>query len=168
MTRSFISLDTIRIATPCHASWQEMEGDERVRFCSACRRNVYNLSSMTRSEAEDLVRQSEGRTCVRFYQREDGTMLTRDCPVGLRAWRRKLILGCTAAAALVVALFAGGIALLFSSDRSGRAGGQAPAGFWQRLWAPFFPEPPVVMGKMCPPNVNPGIQLELPAEVQAK
>lgn len=74
MSRPRLTLDTIRVATPCRASWEEMEGDGRVRFCSACRRNVYNLSNMTRPEAEDLVRQSEGRTCVRFYQREDGTI----------------------------------------------------------------------------------------------
>jgi hypothetical protein len=39
----------LKIATPCPATWNDMDGDERVRF----------------------------------YQREDGTVITRDCPVGM-------------------------------------------------------------------------------------
>lgn len=38
----------LTVASPCPASWDDMEGDD----------------------------------CVRFYQREDGTVLTSDCPVG--------------------------------------------------------------------------------------
>jgi len=40
---------------------------------------------MTREEAEDLIRRTDGRLCVRFYKRRDGTILTKNCPVGLRA-----------------------------------------------------------------------------------
>jgi hypothetical protein len=73
-----------------------MKGDDRVRFCSQCSLNVYNLSSMKPEEAESLVQQHEGRLCVRFYRRRDGTVLTGDCPVGLRAARhgklRRLLL----------------------------------------------------------------------------
>ena len=50
---------------------------------------------MTRAEAENLIQQREGNLCVRYAQREDGTILTEDCPVGiekakmaaLRPWR---------------------------------------------------------------------------------
>jgi hypothetical protein len=38
------------------------------------------------AEAERLVVEKEGRLCVRFHRRADGTVLTRDCPVGLRRW----------------------------------------------------------------------------------
>ena len=37
---------------------------------------------MTEEEALKLVEEREGRLCVRFYQRRDGTVLTTDCPVG--------------------------------------------------------------------------------------
>jgi hypothetical protein len=84
-------LSEIRVASPCTASWDEMRGDDRTRFCEQCRLNVYNLSEMSRREAEALVRETEGRLCVRFYARRDGTMLTRDCPVGFRAARRWLL-----------------------------------------------------------------------------
>jgi hypothetical protein len=101
-------LENIRIASPCHAAWDELSGDDRVRFCSHCRLNVYNLSDMPRAEAEQLVREREGRLCVRFYRRRDGTVLTDNCPVGLRAARRWLLahLGGVTAAFGMITLFA--------------------------------------------------------------
>jgi TonB family protein len=78
-------LGTIKIAVPCKAEWKWMYGDERVRFCGQCSLNVFNLSAMTTEEAEDLIRRADGRLCVRFYRRNDGTILTRNCPVGLQA-----------------------------------------------------------------------------------
>ena len=80
-------LEDLRIATPCNADWDDMNGDERVRFCGKCEKNVYNLSAMTRADAEALVREKEGRLCVRFYRRQDGTVLSADCPVGVQKKR---------------------------------------------------------------------------------
>lgn len=77
-----INLNQIRVAAPCKMSWEAMEGNEQVRFCHRCKLNVYNLSAMNREEAERLVQEREGRLCVRFYRRRDGTLLTRNCPVG--------------------------------------------------------------------------------------
>ncbi|MCO5172296.1 MAG: hypothetical protein M9894_38855 [Planctomycetes bacterium] len=104
-----IALDDVRVASPCNASWQAMKGDDRVRFCGSCEKNVYDLSALTRDEAQDLIRGAEGRLCVRFYRRRDGTVLTQDCPVGLRAVRRRLaLIGAGLAAGLsVVAAFVG-------------------------------------------------------------
>jgi hypothetical protein len=70
-----------RIASPCSASWDEMSGDDRVRHCPQCRLDVYNFSEMTEPEIRQLVKARTGRLCARFYQRADGTMLTRNCPV---------------------------------------------------------------------------------------
>jgi hypothetical protein len=61
-----------------------MFGDERVRHCSSCNLNVYNLSGMTRREVSDLVHLAEGRLCIRFFRRKDGTLLTADCPIGMK------------------------------------------------------------------------------------
>ena len=55
MTEPTDILRRVRIASPCSASWERMEGDERVRFCRECNLNVYNLSGMTKREAESLV-----------------------------------------------------------------------------------------------------------------
>jgi hypothetical protein len=61
-----------------------MDGDGRVRFCSLCKLNVYNISEMTQKEAETLLENRSSRTCLRLYRRPDGTLLTKDCPVGRR------------------------------------------------------------------------------------
>lgn len=92
------ALDRIRVASPCEASWSDMTGDDRVRHCHLCKMNVFNLSGMSREEAQRLLQGAEGRLCVRYYQRADGTVLTSDCPKGLAAIRRRLVV---AAAALV-------------------------------------------------------------------
>jgi hypothetical protein len=72
-------LHNIQIAIPCQVDWQTMTGDEKVRSCQQCKLNVYNLSNMTTSEAETLIREKEGRLCVRLYRRTDGTVITKDC-----------------------------------------------------------------------------------------
>ncbi len=90
MARLTNPLAHVRVAAPCTADWERMRGDERVRFCAQCSRNVYNLSALTRRDAERLVMSAEGRLCVRFYRRADGTILTQNCPVGLRAIKRRV------------------------------------------------------------------------------
>jgi hypothetical protein len=83
-------LNHLRIASPCPANWESMKGDDRVRFCELCNLNVYNIAELTRSEAASLVANAEGRICARLYRRIDGTVITRDCPVGWRAIRRRV------------------------------------------------------------------------------
>ena len=85
-------LDHLRIAAPCPADWDQMFSfeDERVRFCSKCNLNVYNLSDMSRQAAEALINKTEECLCVRFYRRADGSILTQNCPVGLKAIKRRV------------------------------------------------------------------------------
>jgi hypothetical protein len=90
-------LDNIRVAAPCTADWSKMVGDERVRACGDCSKNVYNLSGMTREEAEALLVEKEGRLCVRYYRRTDGTILFGDCAVGVKRRRRRRIVAGAAA-----------------------------------------------------------------------
>ncbi|WP_309690607.1 hypothetical protein [Armatimonas sp.] len=95
-------LRSVRIAAPCHESWNAMPGSERVRSCERCQHKVYNLSELTTSEAEALIRSAEGRLCVRFYRRADGTILTKDCTVGATARRNKRVAQATAGIAAAV------------------------------------------------------------------
>lgn len=135
----------MRIAAPCTESWAEMRGDTRMRHCERCRLNVYNLSAMTRPEAEELIRRTEGRLCVRFYQRKDGTVLTRDCPVGLEArhLRRFVAVAATLVLALLACIVAGSSPLKYGKHR------------WVVAIEEFFnPRPAVVVGSppMPPPR----------------
>lgn len=90
-TVSLPLLQSIRVASPCPMRWEEMAGDDRTRHCSECKLNVHNISDMTSEEAEAFLRAivPGERVCGRFFRRSDGTNLTRDCPVGLRAAREK-------------------------------------------------------------------------------
>lgn len=132
-------LKHVRVAAPCRADWNRMTGNAQVRFCDSCSQNVYNLSSMTRREAEALIRNTEGRLCVRFYRRADGSIMTRNCPVGLRALKRRVSKIANAAASAVFTFLAG-LAL--------------GTGF-QRTPAPTFPQ---VEGEM----INDANEDELP------
>ncbi len=78
-------LDNLNIATPCRADWERMDWEDeegRVRFCRTCEKNVYNISLMSRAEALDLIRAQEGQVCLRLSKRQDGTLITNDCPIG--------------------------------------------------------------------------------------
>jgi len=106
----------IRIASPCSANWNEMIGDDRVRYCPECRLTVYNFSAMTSREVKRIIAQREGRLCARFYQRPDETILTKNCPLGLRAafWRASRV----ASAVLAAVISARGVAAQSGSQPS--------------------------------------------------
>ena len=105
-------LDDIQVASPCPAEWGDMVGSDTVRFCASCQKNVYNLSGMKRDEAVDLLRATEGRLCVRFFRRADGTVLTEDCPVGIAAVLRRAKRMTLGAAALSLGAVAAVLAML--------------------------------------------------------
>ena len=107
MRRFSNPLDHVRIAAPCSADWEQMIGNDRVRFCGQCELNVYNLSELSRREAEFLISNSEGRLCARFYRRADGSILTKNCPVGLKAIRRRLSRATQAISTALISFFAG-------------------------------------------------------------
>jgi hypothetical protein len=155
MAAEMIELDQIEVASPCHASWAAMQGDQRVRFCRDCKLNVYNLSAMTRVEAQQLVQQREGRLCVRFYRRPDGTVLTRDCPIGFRAVRDRFFRTVAAIVGLTVTLLSG---TLFAGalNRRAASGLLRPAQAFANWIEPARGMPPVmgtvpVMGGCAPP-----------------
>lgn len=126
MNRFTSPLDDLRVASPCPANWDEMYGNERKRFCASCKLNVYNLSQMTKAEAEQFLINSEGRVCVRFYRRADGTILTENCPVGWQAVKRRVSRVATAAFSVVAGFFGGLTAFSL-----------------------FRPDPPVTMGSIA-------------------
>ncbi len=114
--RTLPLLDRVSVASPCPARWEGMKGTDQARFCGECKKNVYNLSAMTRDQAEAFLSQAES-PCVRFYQRTDGTIITSDCPVGIGRKRRRTWLASMAATA--VAALAG---LGFLGSRRARQG----------------------------------------------
>lgn len=94
----------IKVASPCSEKWESMRGDERRRFCEKCQLHVHDLRSLSETEATELLRGASGRVCGRVFQRADGTVLTKDCPVGEATLRRRMVMSVVAVAALFVAV----------------------------------------------------------------
>ncbi len=93
-------LPNIRVASPCPADWNEMIGDDRVRACAKCNKNVFDLSAMTRADAEALIRATNGDLCAQYWQRKDGTILLADCTVqGVRRGKQLTALAAATAVA---------------------------------------------------------------------
>ncbi len=146
-------LPKIEIASPCTAGWEDMAGDERSRFCAHCSKRVYNFSKMQPEEISQFILESEGRACVRFYQRRDGTMLLENCPVGADKLMRKVKFGTCSA----IALFMLGIGTLFANVKPESR--TAAANRVEEMWDDAISEvkgwlgmqPPLIMGKMCTP-----------------
>lgn len=78
------------VQTPCLSGWENMDGDERVRFCGACKKNVFNLGDMTKEEAESTIEENGGKLCVRIFRRKDGSVYTDNCPRRLRRLRNHI------------------------------------------------------------------------------
>lgn len=152
------ALESLEIASPCSMAWEDMTGNHQVRFCGACQLNVYNLSGMTREEAESLLQHQEGRLCVRLLRRTDGTVLTRDCPVGVRAKYKRRIKAAgwrvAAAAVLVVALYGTFTPISVADIRGGaRAMPQPETEKSPKGDEPKHPGLPDIMGQVMPPKV---------------
>jgi hypothetical protein len=58
-------LGEVGVASPCNADGAKMTGDDRTRYCRKCCQNVYNLSEMSREQAEALIMAKHGQLCVR-------------------------------------------------------------------------------------------------------
>lgn len=74
MSKSYSLDKRLKILSPCEESWEIMEGNDKVRFCSRCQKDVHNISSMTKEEAIELAFKSEGRLCVRYYKKSSGAI----------------------------------------------------------------------------------------------
>jgi hypothetical protein len=145
--RSLPILDNVRIATPCRANWDRMLGDDRVRHCNDCNKNVFNLSAMTRDQAESLIVAKNGDLCARYYQRTDGTILLSDCTVGVsqRNTRRLVAAG-------AFALLAGTSAAAMMPRHKTKDFTMGEVHVDTTL---KFSKPPIVMPPAPPPHVDP-------------
>ncbi len=147
-------LENVKIASSCNVNWDDMQGNDRVRLCQQCNFNVFNLSDMTRREAETLIQSATGRLCIGYYQRSDGTILTRDCPVGLRALRANFTRLTLRFGAIAASLFTALVFGRLSTDgaRSNELVSQDP---FASIASMFGKAPPAqtlfVKGEMCVP-----------------
>ena len=101
----------LEIATPCKASWEKMSGDNRRRFCHECKKHVYNFANFSEIEIANLLKQDGVPMCARLYKRSDGTILTADCPIGVRIFTRIRLLRFSLASILTTMIAGTGLLL---------------------------------------------------------
>lgn len=111
---SEFDINSIRIAKPCSVPWESTTGDERIRRCGECKMNIYNTAAMNADEVRKLVENPKERLCLRLYRRADGTLMTADCPRGIRALRKRAARYAGAALAALLGAFSIG----YGQDRS--------------------------------------------------
>ncbi len=86
------SLRSITVTSPCLADWDQMTGNDQIRFCEHCNLKVHNISELTYSRAARLVARSQGRLCLRYYRDSQGAAITKQATgkmhqIGRRASR---------------------------------------------------------------------------------
>lgn len=79
-----LAMAEIKIASPCNVPLSEMEDRGNCFHCNSCKLNVYHFSNLTNAEIADLLNENNEKLCIGIFRREDGTMITKDCPLGLR------------------------------------------------------------------------------------
>jgi hypothetical protein len=165
-------LDSIQIATPCSARWEDMVGDDRVRHCAQCDLDVHDLSAVGREEAERVLEGlARGRVCARFYRRADGTILTRDCPVGVARVRRAARRALVRVAAMIGLVGATGVAAATMSGDSwgGRMRLRALRPFSTVCeWIAPTPPPPPIRGMQLMGDVGPTPMAPVPSPTPTK
>lgn len=79
-------LDRVCIAMPCSIGWENMKGNDEVRLCGGCDKNVYNISAMSKKRAEEVLSAPE-LPCLHIVRGCDGKIVTDDSPRWLRHFR---------------------------------------------------------------------------------
>lgn len=158
-------LNNLKVASPCPANWDEMVGDNRKRYCGECKLNVYNLSDMNKTEAENFIMNSEGRVCVRFYTRADGTVLTQDCPVGWAKVRRNLSIAATAVFSLIIGLFGSLFAFTMIRKERQTVGEMVPVNTNVKVETDKDYCPPTVMGNVSTMGTPMPIKTQKPVKI---
>jgi hypothetical protein len=71
-------LNRVCIAMPCNIGWDNMKGNDEVRLCGGCDKNVYNISAMSKKRAEEIL-SSPHLPCLRISRDQNGKLITDDC-----------------------------------------------------------------------------------------
>lgn len=61
-------IDNVKVGSPCTEDWNRMHGNDRVRMCDHCVKEVNNLSALTRKQAKSLVRSADNDICIRYFE----------------------------------------------------------------------------------------------------
>jgi hypothetical protein len=71
----------LAMAGACTERWAEMPGDDRVRRCTRCDREVLDLAGLSPDEVEALATARAMTLPAVVFRRADGSLTTSDCDV---------------------------------------------------------------------------------------
>lgn len=63
----------------CSKEWDDLKGDNEVRFCDSCENNVYNLTELTEEEAVKFIESHEGKVCTYAHYDRSGVIVNGEC-----------------------------------------------------------------------------------------
>ena len=87
--------------TRCSVKWQDMQGDDAVRRCGRCHREVHDLARLSRNDAEAVLARAQHAENA-LHTRPDGRVVMGACPRSERAQTvRAVAAGVIAGAAVV-------------------------------------------------------------------
>jgi len=73
---SAMKREELKIASPCHENFDDMQGSGAKRFCDSCSKHVTNLSDMTKIDADKFLKESAGSSvCVRYQVNGSGEVV---------------------------------------------------------------------------------------------
>ncbi len=78
---------------PCSVDWDSMKGNDEVRLCGGCNKNVYNISAVSKKRAEEIL-SAPTLPCLQIARAQDGRLIHDECPPWLKplrnSWRKTL------------------------------------------------------------------------------
>ncbi len=88
MKKEYPRLKNLQLVHPCPINLAGLDPAEKENFCKSCNKEVYNLSVLSSDEAETLLEEKGREACVMFVRKNDGRIVTDNCPTFLRPLRR--------------------------------------------------------------------------------
>lgn len=64
-----------KIAKPCPANWDDMQGDDKRRFCEHCQLHVHNLSAMPLKEQREVLTSKNEHKCITYIASTDAIQM---------------------------------------------------------------------------------------------
>jgi len=137
----------------CPVPWQTMTAAERSRFCQQCRRDIPNLSLLSRTEREEVYHNAKTESvCAAFLTHVSGEMATPQSLAVHPKWR--VLQKGAASAALGVLVVSGGCATL-KEEAGPPAAEQQPLSVQQEPTTEDLPIVFLAFGEIIDPQAQP-------------
>jgi hypothetical protein len=116
-----ISLDVLKIDSPCRLPRNALPRSEAICFCKTCDKPVHNLTKLTTAQAQALIASAPEEVCIQMERDGKGRLITLDYARSTGSRPRRWI-----SLAASMSLIAAGFQLVKESSRVVSRGGVCP------------------------------------------